>query len=220
MGNEFYTNIVNYFILRRILSMSTSFPSKYPALYTFSQKLTPIGDAAWVDLERRLSTRSFAKGDLLVKPGDVSNYVSFILQGKARLFYPQEGREVIVGVFFENEFVTDYDSFLSRKPSRVYVEFLDATSVVELHYHDVQQLYDLYPELQRYGRLIAENLYKTLSETIASMMLDNPEIRYQRLQQHHPRLLTELPQYMVASLLGITPEALSRLRSRLLKKNA
>jgi CRP-like cAMP-binding protein len=70
-------------------------------------------------------------------------------------------------------------------------------------------------EFERLGRILAEQAFIFVSQRFASMLLESPETRYQRLVQERPKVMQRVPQYMIASYLGITPEALSRIRKRL-----
>jgi hypothetical protein len=88
-------------------------------------------------------------------------------------------------------------------------------SVVHIICHrDLQALYDRYKNMERLGRFISEQLYLTVASRLDSFMFDAPSERYLALQKRNSKLLEEIPQYMIASYLGVKPETLSRIRAR------
>lgn len=174
----------------------------------------------WAECESMLSVRQCKKGSLLLKPGEVCKSVSFINFGLARFYYLVDGREYVNAFFDEDTpYYSDYESFLTQSPSRRYIEALEDMEVVDLSYDSLQLLYDRIPTADRLGRFVAEDLFIKLSKRNASLLMDSAEQRYQALLAERPELFQRVPQYMIASYLGITPEALSRIRSRLSKRS-
>ena len=76
-------------------------------------------------------------------------------------------------------------------------------------------MYKTIPNFMQFGKLLAESLYIKVSDITASFILNTPEERYTNLINDRPKVIQSIPQYMIASYLGITPEALSRIRRRL-----
>jgi len=91
---------------------------------------------------------------------------------------------------------------------------MDEALIYKINLKALQSLYDKYKNIERLGRLIAENLYLTVANRVDSFMFKTPAERYQELVARNSRLIHEIPQYMIASYLGITPETLSRIRAR------
>jgi CRP/FNR family transcriptional regulator, anaerobic regulatory protein len=172
----------------------------------------------WKSFEQLVSIRRFKKGEVIIKPGQVCNHVSFVNYGLLRSYYLIDGKEIIAVFFHEDCYYSDYESFLSRKPSKMYTDVLEDTEVVDLDYDALQLLYNSYPECERAGRLVAEDLFVLLSNRNTSFLLQTPEQRYSQFLADWPGISNRIPQYMIASYLGITPEALSRIRSRMSRK--
>jgi CRP-like cAMP-binding protein len=190
-------------------------------LRTYIEKLIPdIEEDTWQQFAERLTVRNYKKGELAVKPGMVCNNVSYVNKGLLRSYYLVDGKEIITSFFPEACYFSDYESFLSRKPAVMYSEAIEDTEVVDLNYDDLQSLYASYPQCERVGRLVAEELFVHLSNRNSSFMLDTPEQRYARFLQECEPIVQRIPQYMIASYLGITPEALSRIRARISRKPA
>ena len=158
--------------------------------------------------------RNIRKGNLILEPGEVGDRVSFINSGLIRMFHLIDGKEFIHAFFHENCYYSDYESFLSRKPSTRYSEALEDCELIEMNYDDLQHLYATMPECERAGRKVAEELFVMLSNKTSSFMMKTPADRYFEFLEQYPSLPQRVPQYMIASCLGITPEALSRIRNR------
>lgn len=184
----------------------------------FFNLVPELDEEKWKSFEDIVNFREFKKGDVIMKPGIVCNHVSFVNYGLLRSYYLIDGKEFIISFVAENCYFSDYESFLSRMPSRMYADVLEDTEVVEINYENLQTLYHKHPECERAGRFVAEGLFMLLSDRNASLLLQTPEQRYQHFLDNCSHLLNRVPQYMIAAYLGITPEALSRIRARMSKQ--
>jgi CRP-like cAMP-binding protein len=126
-----------------------------------------------------------------------------------------EDKEICTGFLIENQYVASYESFLTRKPSTFNIEAIEDTELLDLSYDQLQKLYKTHPIFQIFGRLIAEYLFIFISQRTTSLLLLTPEQRYQKLISNNSALLQRVPQYMLASYVGVTPEHLSRIRRKM-----
>lgn len=181
----------------------------------FFNLVPELDDEKWKAFEEIVSFRQYKKGDVVIKPGMVCNFVSFVNYGLMRSYYLIDGKEFIISFVAENCYFSDYESFLLRIPSQMYADVLEDTEVVEINYNDLQDLYRKHPECERAGRFVAEGLFVLLSERNASLLLQTPEQRYLQFLDKWSHISSRVPQYMIAAYLGITPEALSRIRARM-----
>ncbi|MFN5831321.1 MAG: Crp/Fnr family transcriptional regulator, partial [Bacteroidota bacterium] len=94
------------------------------------------------------------------------------------------------------------------------IEALTDGVIYRIKLAQLQKLYDKHQTLERLGRLVAENLYLTVANRLDSFMFQSPADRYNELVKRNSKLLSEIPQYMIAAYLGISPETLSRIRAR------
>ncbi len=186
----------------------------------FFNLVPELDDEKWKSFEDIVAFRQFKKGDVIMRPGMICDHVSFVNYGLLRNYYLVDGKEFIVNFVGENCYFSDYESFLSRMPSKMYADALEETEVVEMSYDNLQALYRKYPECERAGRFVAEGLYMLLSEKSASFLLQTPEQRYQKFLENYAHVSSRVPQYMIASYLGVTPEALSRIRGRMSRQHA
>ena len=179
--------------------------------------LTPEG---WAICESLLSLRRVKKGEIMHKEGQVCNQVSFVNHGLVRMYAVYEnGREKTFDFAKEGDYTGDYRSFLLREPSHTALQALEDTEVVETTYDGLQSLYRQVPEANVIGRLVAEDLFIDMCLRSSAQAGSNIDKQYKDLVERQPWLLQRVPQYLIASYLGITPEALSRIKARATKRS-
>jgi CRP-like cAMP-binding protein len=178
-----------------------------------------LTEADWQALEERLTIKTYKKGDYIVKQGDVCNYVYFINAGFLRFYKIIDGKEISTGFIGANEYVSSYGSFLRRQPAFENLEVLEEAELHCLSYDDMQFLYKHHPVYQMFGRVIAEQLFIWINDRTNALLLLTPEQRYENMIKNESELLQRVPQYMLASYIGVTPEHLSRIRKKMMTKS-
>lgn len=183
----------------------------------YINKFSPVSDSDWELFSSKLKERTFKKKDIIHKAGVVENYISFITSGTVRLFIPKPRteKEITFGFCFENQFVSAYDSFLLQKPSEHAVQALSNTSMLSISYNDLQEIYNKTAIGNLIGRLTAENLFITKSKRLQSLLDQTAEERYLSIFKERPQLLKEISLKYISSYIGVTPQALSRIRKRI-----
>lgn len=184
------------------------------ALRTYFNQFVQLSDAEWDDFKACMSKETVPKKGLLLEEGEKCNFIAFIQEGAFRFYTVNKGEESITAFFFAGDFVTNYRSYLTNKPSNHYIEALQDAVILKINLQQLQQLYDKHKTIERLGRRIAENLYLVVANRLDAFMFETPTERYEQLVKRGSKLLSEIPQYMVASYLGIKPETLSRIRAR------
>ena len=182
----------------------------------YYQGLVPkMDEEDWQQLQPKLTLQYLKKGEFLTRAGEVCRNVSFINKGLLRLFYLVDGKDVCAGFGHENQYLAQYDSFLMRTVSAGNIDALEDCELINLSYDDMQWIYQSCPVFERFGRKIAEMLFIMVSSQTNRLLTLTPEERYQELVQTQSFVLQRVPQYMIASYIGITPEHLSRIRKKL-----
>ena len=131
------------------------------------------------------------------------------------MYYSLEGKDISIGFVGAGEYTSEYESFLTRRPAAQNLEALADVEVVDLGYDDMQLLYNQYPAFQEFGRKISEMLFIMLNQRNTALLALSPEERYRQMIEMNSFLLQDVPQYMLASYIGISPEHLSRIRKKM-----
>ncbi|MBC9933105.1 Crp/Fnr family transcriptional regulator [Chitinophaga qingshengii] len=174
-------------------------------------------DLSASDLEKVISAfvyQEIEKDAILLKKGQVAETMSFIAAGCFRVYALAENeKDVTTWIVFENTVVTEPTSFLTRQPSRYYVQALERSEVYTITHDSLQQLYNEIPAFQEFGRKLMEKLLVSSMCRTTFLLLDTPQERYERLLQL-PEYMQRISLKILASYIGVTPTSLSRLRAR------
>lgn len=183
----------------------------------YIEEIAHISDADWHNFSSRLVKRELNRKTIFLKEGAVENHISFVQQGVIRFYIPKEFKEqeVTFGFCFKNQFVSAYDSFLTRKPSLYELETLADTTLYSMSHKDLQEVYQTTLIGNLIGRLTAERLFYIKSKREQSLLNETPEQRYLNLFKERPELIHIIPLKYVSSYIGVTPQALSRIRKRI-----
>lgn len=186
-------------------------------LRTYLETIVALDDADWDYFSSRLILQEIPKNSSFLKLGQVENYISFIQEGTVRLFIPKDDntKDITFGFSFQEEFISAYDSFLTRKSSLYQLETLVDTKLWRISYSDLQDVYKNTKIGNTIGRFTAERLFLLKSKREQSLLDETAEQRYTNLFKERPNLLKDIPLKYIASYIGITPQALSRIRKRI-----
>ncbi len=184
---------------------------------SYLEQIATISDADWAFFTSKLQRREFTKKEVFLKINDIENHISFIESGVVRLFIPKEDseKEITFGFSFKNQFVSAYDSFLTQTPSAYELQALSDTTLLSISYADLQAVYKTTQIGNLIGRLTAERLFLIKSKREQHLLNLSAEERYLKLFQERPELLKIIPLKFISSYIGVTPQALSRIRKRL-----
>ena len=179
------------------------------------EKNVKLSDDDWRIFSSRLSRYTFPKKTQLLKPGQVESYLSFIEAGMVRFYIPKEENDLTFSFTFDHAFFSAYDSFLTRSPCSYCVETLTETTLWRLTYDDLQDIYRESEVGDTIGRYAGEDLFLRKSKRELSLLNETAEQRYLKLFSERPELIQKIPLKHIASYIGITPQALSRIRRRI-----
>lgn len=183
-------------------------------LLDFINYIVPVPVDDWVHFSNRLNFKTFDKGELLTRAGDVENYMYFLLEGVTRIFQMKNGIEYTLRFNFPICAFNSYSSYITQLPSLINVEAISKVKVFRMSYKGIQSLYDEAKMADRIGRRILELLYVQREMKELQMHSKTAEDNYIELLQSNNNLVKEIPQKYIASYLGITPESLSRIKKK------
>ncbi len=180
----------------------------------FSPSLPKLSEETALAFSKKLVPVSVKKGDYFLRTGEVSKSVGILQTGVFRTFYLSHDKEYsyYFNVETRNPFVAGFTSFLKQEPSSENIQALEDCTLLTLSHSDLEDLYATYPEMERLGRLLAEQNYLLAMERIYDLQQQKADFKYNKFIELYPGLLNRIPQHYIASYLGITPESLSRLR--------
>ena len=162
-----------------------------------------------------LKVKTIKKNEHLLVEGDICNFGIFIAEGCIRYYYLVDGVESTGNFFFENDWYSDFESFLYGKPSLLNIEALEDCVVYLAYKHDFEKLVAEYPVFNSFLRIMMERTIKGLTGKNMGMSLLSPEERYLRFVKYCPKVLERVSLKHIASYLGVKPESLSRIRTRI-----
>lgn len=148
----------------------------------------------------------------------IQQEIGFVFQGLIRAFYiDNQGNEITVNFVQENRYATHYTAFITRTPGKYYFQCIEPTILVNLSYDHIQTGYDKFPDIERYGRLIAEEVLKFQQKRIESFLFDTAEQRYLDFIKENPDLFNRISLSHLSSFLGMERQTLTRIRQKLAK---
>jgi CRP/FNR family transcriptional regulator, anaerobic regulatory protein len=183
--------------------------------------LNGVPPRSFDDFAALFRARSLDKGDYFVRAGEESVAVALVCSGVARLFYTRgDGKEFNKGFVFAPDFLSVLESIITRQPSRLNVQALTPMQLFVAPHAGLSSFFPRDPYWERLGRRIVEEVYVKKVRREASLLMDSAAERYVTFVEERGAIAASVPDYHVAAYLGITPEALSRLKKRLAKKTA
>jgi CRP-like cAMP-binding protein len=189
------------------------------SLRQFLNSISPLSLAQWQMAEDAFVKEELKRGQFFVREGEICQKIGFGEKGLCKLFYRVDGEERVMLFFQENQFMTDYFSFLTQTPSIRPVQAIEDTVVYSLSHIRLQKLYEADPVWQKIGRILAEQSYLFAVQRSNRLIHDDFDTRFLTFLREYPSLWHRVPQYLIASFLQMTPETLSRVKRRLMKKD-
>lgn len=190
-------------------------------LLEYFGRLIPLNGEEKQLVAEMFRPRLYRKRQYLLQAGDVCTQFNFVVRGCLRM-YKADAKGNVHNIQFatENWWMIELGSFHSKKPSELNIEALEDTMVLQINYENLISLYTQAPKFNRIFRVLIENSFVTLQKRLLQNISSTAEERYQGFVETYPHLANRLPQVQIASFLGITPEFLSRLRSKLSKQKS
>lgn len=155
------------------------------------------------------------KGDTLVTPGQLVDYFYYVATGCIYYYKLDEGEQKVLEFYTDDIFFTDLPAYVKGTPSNYYLKASEATVVYAIKKSDAENSFKRSHQLERFGRLSMQEAFIKIFTRVERLNSRTNEERYLRLIKKRPDLFQRVPQYLIASYLGLTPVGLSKLRKRL-----
>ncbi|CAL2086149.1 cAMP-binding proteins - catabolite gene activator and regulatory subunit of cAMP-dependent protein kinases [Tenacibaculum sp. 190524A02b] len=185
-------------------------------LLHYIQKISRIEAATFRELKKLVQPLTLNKNDFFVKAGEYAQQIGFLKKGIVRAFFlNQEGKEYNKQFFVEPSIIGAYTSLLTQQPTQIAQQALTDCEILVINYRELVKYYDRFHDLERLGRKIAENYFLEKEQKEIEMALLEADKRYQIMRERFPTLELAIPQYHIASYLGISATQLSRIRRKI-----
>lgn len=192
----------------------------YPNFIRFFTSNLDVPQAEINSLLNQCERISVKKNYILLNQGDYCKHSFFVENGLFRQYaLTENGKEHILSFAPENWLVTDRDSVYFNQPSRYSIQALEDSLVVLIDKNFMTQISTLIPGFNEFNNRLLHNHIRHLQERIGMLLSATAEERYLNFVEMYPAILSRVPQTMVASYLGITPESLSRVRKEIIQKD-
>jgi CRP-like cAMP-binding protein len=184
------------------------------SIEAYVRRIVAPDDEEWDAFRSICATKRLKKKELILKQGQVCTFIAFVTQGFLREYNFLQDKDVTVDFISPHNFVTDYPSFLMQSPSMQYIEAITDVECLVLKRDDIHRLYDRYKIWERFGRLMAERIFCNAEIRRKNIISKGAEELYHDFVRDYPHIVQQVPQYYIASYLGLSPEHLSRIRKR------
>lgn len=180
------------------------------------KKHVTLGPGDFDKIKRHFVPKKIRKKQYLLEHGEVCNRLAFVEKGALFSYSTSEkGNTNVVQFAFESWWMADLYSFFTEEPSQLTIEALEESELFILRSDNFQPLLDDVPAMETYFRVLYQNAYVALQRRIEATIGLSAEERYKRFMEEDGRLLLRVPQHLIASFLGVTPETLSRIRRQI-----
>lgn len=183
------------------------------------RKRIPLTDEELPFCTSLMVPKRIRKDTYFLQAGEHSKYLAFVTKGCLRSYtIDKKGEEHIVQFAVEEGWITDLYSFLTGKEAEYFIDALEDSDVLLIDAPSYEKLCETVPKFERYFRILLQNNYIATHRRIVASISLSAEEQYLQLLQESPALVQRVAQRHIASYLGITPEALSRIRNRIAKQ--
>ncbi|MEZ4886840.1 MAG: Crp/Fnr family transcriptional regulator [Chitinophagales bacterium] len=187
-------------------------------LITHIHQLLPLTEEEQNLLVSSFQSKKIRRRQYLLQEGDVCKHYHFVIEGCLRMFFVDEkGTEHVLQFATENWWIADIGSFHASTPSRLFIEALEPSIVLQIKKKDLLTLYTESPKFDRYFRVLVENAFVKMQERVIQNISSTAQERYLTFLENYPHLANRISQVQIASFIGVTPEFLSKIRKNLMK---
>lgn len=166
-------------------------------------------------LLNQFEIKQYDKGYHFAKSGEYSKRTGFVLNGVLRAYHNTDTGENYNKTFFtEGSFMGAYSSLVTGQRNFINIQCLTKVILLEALYSDVVALFDDYPRVERFARILAEQYFVSKETREIQLVTLEASERYELFRKNNPDIEQRIPQYHIASYLGITPTQLSRIRAK------
>ena len=189
-------------------------------LRQYINQISPLTDSTWQVVSPLFGPVTLGKNDHFALAGRVETSAAYVVEGVLRAYYRNaDGQEYNKTFFVADDFMGAFSSLVTGQPNVINIQALTPCQLILADYAALTALYDRYPDWERFARRLAELYFVYKEQREVDLVLLNADERYVRFREDYLGLEQLIPQYQIASYLGITPTQLSRIRAKVFARN-
>lgn len=187
-------------------------------LIEYFNRLLPLDEKEIAFIREVFKERSVKKRHFILQEGEICKHNTFVVEGCFKMYLvDHDGKEHNLLFATENWWIGDIGSFHDEIPTKLNIEALENSIILQIGKKDQLKLFTDYPKFNRIFRVLAENAMVSLQRRVLQNISSTAEERYLDFLERHPQLFNRISNVQIASFLGVTPEFLSTIRKRLSK---
>jgi CRP-like cAMP-binding protein len=188
-------------------------------LVAYFSRMTDLSPEEAAAIAAAMNPQPFKKGTHLLQAGQRSTDTYFVVEGCIREYIMNDGEEKTTNFFTENQWVISLTNFNPDTPVQHNLVCAEDCVLVVGNEQQAQEMFKQFPRFETISRAVMEAVFGEQKTVLLAWLTDSPEQRYLKLMHTRPDLLQRIPQYQLASYIGVKPESLSRIRKRLAKQS-
>lgn len=185
-------------------------------LIDYFNKILPLDDQEEAVVEEVFKERSVKRRQFILQEGEICRHNTFVLEGCFKMYFvDHNGKEHNLQFAVENWWIGDISSFHAEEPSKLYIEAIEHSMILQIKKEDQLKLFVDYPKFNRIFRVLAENAMVGLQQRTIQNISSTAEERYLDFLKRYPQFFNRISNVQIASYLGVTPEFLSAVRKKI-----
>lgn len=184
------------------------------AFQRFCHQFSPLDKEAADELFREIKTKSFKKGEAIVKKGEICKHLFFLDEGLAKICFVKDDKEFVMRFFSEQRLFTVFDSYLTQTPSEFLLVALEPTTLTMISHEKMEALCKKYHCMETFLRKLISITPVRMMKRISEMLEENAASRYNIFVKEYSAILQRISLRDIANYLGITQQSLSRIRTK------
>lgn len=190
------------------------------AIFNYFQKYLPFSLAEKELITSKVTLRNIKRKQMILQEGFVCKHYFFVVEGCFKMYaIDEKGNQHNLQFAAENDWITDIGSFHSEKPSKLFIEAIEPSVILQIEQQDLYFLYQNITKLNIIFKVIIEHKFIELQNRVLQNISSTAQQRYLLFLEQYPHLAQRIPNTQIASYLGITPEFLSKIRKDLSLKS-